>query len=920
MPDIPGNISTTSVITVGGSLSDTLEVNGDHDWIRVDLVAGQKVTITLDGITLVDPYLRLYDASGTTLLAENDDISTGGNRNSKIVFTAPTTGSYYLDVAAYNNAYAGTYQLNVVNWTPPPVATYATIADQLVNGYWGGDNHHFAVTQGGSISVNLTGLTAPGQNLARQALLLWGDVIGITFNEVATGGQIVFDDNQTGAYSDGIWSGGITSSATVNVSTQWLTNYGTSLNSYSFQTYIHEIGHALGLGHAGNYNSTATYATDALFANDAWTSSIMSYFDQTENTYYSELGYSRLYATTPMVADIRAIQTLYGLSTTTRTGDTTYGFGNTSGRTEFNAADGVTPPAYTIFDSGGIDTLDYSGYSNSQRIELTSEVFSNIGGGIGNVSIAAGTLIENAYAGSGDDVVVGNAANNILGGGGGIDVINGGGGNDILIGGGGNDTLDGDGGSDTVSYANAFAAVTVNLANGTGASVGNLDAAGVGADTLIEIENALGSGFADILVGDSFANQLTGGLGADRLTGGAGADIFLDTASGLNGDTITDFTSADKIVFSDATLAGFAFSIAGSTLTYTGGTLTLTGGVSGTLVASAASGGGVQLTIQAIVPPPVVNDVRNDFNGDGRSDILWRSTTGQLSDWLGLANGGFVGNDANAFSVVPTSWTIVGTGDFNGDGRDDILWRNSNGQLSDWLGNANGGFTPNDANAATSVPTNWSVVGVGDFNGDGRDDILWRNTAGQLSNWLGTATGGFTPNDANAFTTVPTNWHVAGVGDFNGDGRDDILWRNDAGQLSNWLGQANGGFTPNDANAFASAPTSWNIVGTGDFNGDGRDDILWRSTTGQLSNWLGQANGGFVGNDANAFTTVPTSWTVVAVGDYNGDGRDDILWRNTNGQLSDWLGNANGGFTANDANAATSVVTSWHVQPEAFIL
>ena len=65
---------------------------------------------------------------------------------------------------------------------------------------------------------------------------------------------------------------------------------------------------------------------------------------------------------------------------------------------------------------------------------------------------------------------------------------------------------------------------------------------------------------------------------------------------------------------------------------------------------------------------------------------------------------------------------------------------------------------------------------------------------------------------------------------------------------------------------------------------------------------------------------MPISWTVVAVGDYNGDGRDDILWRNSNGQLSDWLGTATGGFTPNDANAFTSVPTTWHVQPEAFIL
>ena len=223
MPDIPGNSSTTTVITIGGTVSDVLEVIGDHDWIRVDLVAGQKVTITLNGITLVDPYLRLRDASGN-LLAQNDDISSGVVRDSKIVYTATTTGTYYLDVGAFNEAYTGTYQLHIENYTPPPVASYAQIADFLVNGYWGGDRHHFDISQSNVITVNLTGLTAPGQNLAREALLVWSDVIGVTFNEVTTGGQIVFDDNQAGAFSDGVWSGGITSSARVNVSTQWLTN------------------------------------------------------------------------------------------------------------------------------------------------------------------------------------------------------------------------------------------------------------------------------------------------------------------------------------------------------------------------------------------------------------------------------------------------------------------------------------------------------------------------------------------------------------------------------------------------------------------------------------------------------------------------------------------------------------------------
>jgi hypothetical protein len=90
------------------------------------------------------------------------------------------------------------------------------------------------------------------------------------------------------------------------------------------------------------------------------------------------------------------------------------------------------------------------------------------------------------------------------------------------------------------------------------------------------------------------------------------------------------------------------------------------------------------------------------------------------------------------------------------------LWRDSStGQITDWLGTANGGFTQNSSNFSQTVATNWHVVSIGDFNGDAHDDILWRDAnTGQITEWTGTSTGGFTDNSVNASTLVATNWHV----------------------------------------------------------------------------------------------------------------------------------------------------------------
>jgi hypothetical protein len=324
---------------------------------------------------------------------------------------------------------------------------------------------------------------------------------------------------------------------------------------------------------------------------------------------------------------------------------------------------------------------------------------------------------------------------------------------------------------------------------------------------------------------------------------------------------------------------------------------------------------------------------RNDFNGDGRSDILWRNDNGTISDWLGNASGGFIINDSFALRPAPLTWTVAGTGDFNGDGRADILWSNLAGQsdgdatysVSNWLGTPTGGFIVNDAIALFEIPAMWSIAATGDFNGDGYDDILV--TRGHIFSagpgdarenevWFGTNSGGFRLDDGTWRTFIfPDAWVVAGTGDFNGDGRDDILWRAGGSiALEWWLAGSTGGFVTNNADQQVSVWFDWNVIGIGDFNGDRRDDILWRNDNGTISNWLGTSEGKFIINDQNAWVSVPLEWHVHEIGDYNGDGRDDLLWRQTSGAVSDWLGTQSGGWTINDANALVGVSTNWMIQ------
>jgi hypothetical protein len=283
-----------------------------------------------------------------------------------------------------------------------------------------------------------------------------------------------------------------------------------------------------------------------------------------------------------------------------------------------------------------------------------------------------------------------------------------------------------------------------------------------------------------------------------------------------------------------------------------------------------------------------------DFNGDCKSDVLWRNpSTGQVYIWL--MNGTAIAGNASPGSPT-TDWVIEGIGDFNGDGKSDILWRNStSGQVYIWLMNG----TTIVGNASPGSPTtDWVIEGIGDFDGDGKSDILWRNsTSGQVYIWLmnGTTIAG---NVSPASPT--TDWSIQGIGDFNGDGKSDILWRNSiSGQVYIWL--MNG--TAIAGNASPGSPTTdWVIEGIGDFNGDGMSDILWRnSSSGQVYIWL--MDGTTIAGNASPDTPT-TDWSIQGLGDFDGDGKTDILWRNsTSGQVYIWL--MNGTTIAGNASPAS---------------
>lgn len=558
-----------------GALQTSLIQPGADTPLDVALEAGMEYEIRLgdgQGDMLQGGVLVVHDASGAV-------VATAG-ADGTLRFTAGTDGGYVVSFLPADSAGASAggsveaitlevLQLEGTNTLSS--ANIGDLAEYLARGFWEDQGATWHAWKQSSVTVNVTGLTAEGQQLARWALDVWSAFTGLEFRFVQQGGELTFGNSQSGAFTQTSYfpdTNAIVNSH-VNISRAWLDNNGTTLDSYSFQTFLHEIGHALGLGHAGPYDGNARYGRDAIFAEDSWQMTLMSYFSQTQNT---AVDADFAYAVTPMLADILAMEMLYGTLDPAQSGNSVYGVGGNIGGTlgmlwdQFighgaqhgDAFSGKAAITLTIHDISGYNTVDLSNDTRDQRVDLNGGGIWDVYGKTGTLILSEGAQIHAFHAGSGRNHITGNdldnhivggmAADTILGGHGddlidalaGDDFIMVAGGNNTIWGGAGADTIHGGTGDDIIGGGNGN-----DLIYGTG---GNNELwGGDGNDTIWggTGNDTVGGGRGqDVIHGGGGVNELWGGRGNDTIYGGDNGDVI---GGGPGNDEIRGGAGADTI-------------------------------------------------------------------------------------------------------------------------------------------------------------------------------------------------------------------------------------------------------------------------------------------------------------------------------------------------------------------------------------
>jgi Ca2+-binding RTX toxin-like protein len=465
--------------------------------------------------------------------------------------------------------------------------------------------------------------------------------------------------------------------------------------------------------------------------------------------------------------------------------------------------------------SAGSDTADFRHGTSGVTVDLfTQGTPEAVGGGFGNITL---TNISNVTGSAFDDT---------------------------LIAGTGVETLDGGANGalgDTADFRHATSGVNVSIIG----TAQNLTGSGLGTITLANIENLTGSAFNDELIGDNNANTLSGGAGNDILWGKGGND----TLNGGGGVNVAYFSGLD---------------------TQYGSPLQTIGSVTGTV--TGPDGTDTLNNIQRLkfLSPSHVADINDDGNGD----LIFQNGN-NIRVALG-PNGAASGNIA-----VGAGFNVIGYGQFTADTdrNSGILLQKTNGSME--LITGVGGL--NTITPVAGLGATWTAVGTGDFDGDGASDILLQNgTGGPVKidflaggNNLVSGNIGQILSTSGAIAAPGANFKAISSGDFNGDGKSDILWQ-DTVTGNVVVSEMNGANILAQSTPLAAAGLT--AVGTGDFNNDGDSDILFKDGSGNAVIWT--MNGTTPAAQPFATVTAPVGFTLKGAEDVDGNGYSDLLWQN----------------------------------------
>ncbi|MBU1303903.1 MAG: hypothetical protein KKF33_00070, partial [Alphaproteobacteria bacterium] len=451
----------------------------------------------------------------------------------------------------------------------------------------------------------------------------------------------------------------------------------------------------------------------------------------------------------------------------------------------------------------------------------------------------------NYSAPDGDDLLVGSAYDDVLAGRWGQNIFIGLAGADQFIGSTSKNALD------IAYYASE---------GGPGGIVADMSAGTIidtfgDTDSVQSIEIVVGTAHNDVYTGDDQWGEFNPGAGSDIANMGGGLDYLrysenmssysLDLALGL----ITHLSSGDVDQFS-----GVEFLVFGDTVIATeetvnfgrwgGDDLLLLNSGTGTFSYRELDYGATVATLASV--GAVSKVAIGNFSADFTDDVLYRTASG----WYGRLDS----EGANTNIGFRNGQTLLAVGDFNGNGHDDLLFRTD---ASGWYSMLEGATTGMNLGYRTGQ----TLVGVGDFNGDGKDDMLFRSGSG----WLSYVQGG---SFANVNVGFRSGQELLAIGDFDGNGKDDLLFRSTS---SGWMSYAEGA---TGANVNLGYRTGQSLLGVGDFNDDGAADMLFARSSG----WMSYLDGDTGANVNVGFA--PSSTTLRSIGDYDGDGASDLLFAN----------------------------------------